>query len=135
MRTHWEECWRFETARFAVVFEVTPCQDDPADSFEDDESVQDIREGRVDWFDCRVRVLCDDREIGADYLSCCAYTNVREFYESHRDKDPLNRNCSIMRAAEGENVCICHYFPSMVAQAIDQARGTLADVPKLRVAV
>ncbi len=33
MRTQWDEIWRFETARFAVVAEVTPCEDDPADSF------------------------------------------------------------------------------------------------------
>jgi hypothetical protein len=34
----------------------------------------------------------------------------------------MNRNCSIMRAARGGNVCICHYFPGMVAEAINAAR-------------
>jgi hypothetical protein len=50
----------------------------------------------------------------------------REFYTGHRDTDPMNRNCSIMRAARSENVVICHYFPSMVQEAISAARTELA---------
>ena len=44
----------------------------------------------------------------------------------------MNRNCTIMRAARGGNVCIGHYFPSMVHEAISEARKTLASTPKLR---
>lgn len=38
----------------------------------------------------------------------------------------MNRNCSIMRAANGDNVMIGHYFPDMVREAVRQARAWLA---------
>lgn len=111
MREQWEECWRFETANLAVVFEVTPCEDDPADSL-DDEAVADIMGGCVEWFDARVRVLLvpEGQELGADYLGCCAYNTVREFYESHR----MHRR--------GD------YFTDMVSEAIRAARKSLEHV-------
>ena len=121
---HWEEMWRFSTPNYTVAAEVAPCEDDPADSFEFDDDIQAVRDGSVDWFDVRVRVLARGREIGADYLCCCAYTTADEFFTGHRDPDPLNRNSSVMRAVRGENVAICHYFPSMVSEAIRKARAT-----------
>ena len=69
-----------------------------------------------------------------DGLGGCAYKTVREFYTSHRDADPMNQDCSAMRAARGSNVAICHYFPDMVSEAIADARRNLADVPRIRAA-
>jgi hypothetical protein len=121
--TRWETCWEFHTRNLNVTFQVTPCEENPADHFEFPDDIEAVQSGRVEWFDCRVRICWrDGTEIGSDYLGCCAYTSVREFYESHRDPDPLNRNSSIMRAKNGENTAICHYFPSMVAEAIAEAR-------------
>lgn len=140
----WTEHWRFETARLAVVFETAPCEDDPKDHFEFPQDIAAVEDGTVEWFDARVRVLDLQKatlhsrhELAADYLGCCAYNTVREFYTSHRDPDPMNRNCTIMRAARGNGnpdakISICHYFPSMVSEAIDAARERFEALPKLR---
>ena len=126
-----DDVWSFETARFRVVLEVEPCEEDPADSFQFEEDVEAVRSGRVEWFNAHIVVYhqgdsCDDwHELARDVLCCCSYSTVREFYTSHRDADPMNRNSSIMRAAKGENVAICHYFPGMVSEAIAEARRHL----------
>ena len=115
MSRHWEECWRFETANLAIVFEVTDCDDDPADSFEFDDDIAAVRDGTVEWFDARVRVLLTDgRELGADYLACCAYNTVREFYTSHREHK------------SGD------YFTDMVREACRYARQELATIRGIR---
>ncbi len=123
--------WSFETKRFLVTLEAEPETMDPADSFQFPEDIRMVRDGSVAWFCAVVRVYhrANPRHnwqaIGSDYLGGCAYKDVREFYTSHRDADPMNRNSSIMRAARGSNCCICHYFPSMVSEAIGAARTTL----------
>ena len=122
----WEPYWWFETANLKVVFEITQCPDDPADHFDHVEEIDDIRNEIGAWFNCRVRVIKNHKVIGSDYLHGCHYNNVDEFISSHRDIDDMNRNCSIMRAAKGENAAICHYFPDMVLTAIADARKTLA---------
>ena len=123
----WNEVWSFDTPRLHVALEVMPCDDDPADQFEFQEDIDAVRNGDVAYFDARVIVRDNEgRELGSDYLCGNAYNSVKEFYTSHRDPDPMNRNCSVMRAKQGENVCICHYFPDMVAQAVDQARTNMA---------
>lgn len=123
--------WKFETARFFVGFYAEPEETDPSDSFEFPEDIEAVHSGAVEWFCASVRVYLKPEadsdpsewsEISADYLGSCAYKSVREFYTSHRDPDPMNRNCSIMRAARGDNVVICHYFPSMVSEAVRNAR-------------
>lgn len=120
-----ETVWEFNTAQFRVTLEIEPEDMDPADSFECEDDIAAIRNGGVEWFQAKVAVYFDGREIAADYLGGCAYNSVREFYESHRDRDPMNRNCSIMRAVRGDNVCIGHYFPDMVSTAISEARGAM----------
>jgi len=119
--------WQFKTRRFTVRLLVTDCPDNPADSFADKRTARDIRAGKYAWFDARVVVL-DKRGkvLSGDSLCECAYNSVHEFISGHRDRDPMNRNSSIMRAAHGSNVRICHYFPSMVLEAVRDARLTLA---------
>jgi len=124
-----EEVWRFETARFRVVARVEPEDMDPADSFEFEEDIAAVRNGSVEWFQVLVTVETHDgRVLGRDSLGGCAYANVREFFTSHRDRDPMNRNSSIMRAKQGQNVSICHYFPGMVSEAVADARKMLGDL-------
>lgn len=120
--------WQFRTRRFRVALEIEPEEMDPADSFQFDDDIEAVRSGDVDWF-CASVVVYDEHgcELGRDVLGGCAYNSVEEFYSSHRDPDPMNRNCSIMRAARGENVVICHYFPSMVSEAVSFARDYLRD--------
>lgn len=124
--------WQFKTKRYAVKLRIEPETLDPRDCFEFKEHIRDVREGRVEWFCAIVEVWHGRKLIGRDLLGACAYSDVHEFYTSHRDRDPMNRNSSIMRSARGDNVRICHYFPSMVREAINDARATLASFDRLR---
>ena len=128
-----ETVWTFDTPNFRVALEVEPEAMDPADSFEFPEDIEAVRSGAVEWFVASVVVYAGDdpdslTEIGRNSLGGCAYRTVEEFYTSHRDRDPLSRNSSLMRAAKGGNVSICHYFPDMVRQAVGMARGHAAMV-------
>lgn len=120
----WQEMWRFETPNFAVVAEITPDDDFECD-WADAETLEGISSGRYTVFGTRVRVLKNGKAIGEASLWGSVYARPEGFFSEHRDSDALNRNSSLMRAAKGENVVICHYFPSMVAQAIADARKTL----------
>lgn len=135
MARDYETAWSFATKNFTTELRIYPEDMDPADSFEFPEDIAAVRNGDVEWFYAVVVVLDrDGREIGGDSLGGCAYRTVREFYSSHRSPDPMNRNCSIMRAARGRNVVIGHYFPDMVAQAIAAARAHAGRLRKLRAA-
>lgn len=118
--------WTFETANFTVELRVSPEDMDPADSFEFDEDIEMVRNGDVEWFCARIVISKNGHEIGSDCLGGCAYKTFEELYTSHRDRNPMNRNCTTFRAAHGQNVIICHCFPSMVREAIADARRTLA---------
>lgn len=120
--------WTHETARFLVALSIEPEDDlDPADSFEFPEDIAAVRNGDVEWFRACVTVYGPEGEVlGSDSLGGCAYKTVREFYTAHRDPDAMNRNSSIMRAKQGQNVAICHYFPDMVRIAIKAAREQIA---------
>lgn len=127
--------WSFETAQFFVGFYAEDEDVDPSDDIEDDsETIEAIRNGDLTWFCAAVRVYLksdddyDWQEIGTDYLGCCAYNSVREFYTGHRNPDPTQRNTL---ANKDRGIAICHYFPDMVRIAISDARerlATLSDV-------
>lgn len=122
-----ETVWEFETANYRVALEIAPEDMDPAESFSEQEDIDSVRNGDVTWFCASVVVYgADGEELGRDSLGGCAYNSVEEFYTAHRDRDPMNRNCSVMRAARGSNVVICEYFSSMVREAIDSARRAMA---------
>lgn len=127
MSFDWETLWTFDTPNFRVAFEVAPEDMDPVDSFEFPEDIAFANEGGAAWFCASVAVYFGDSEddlmeVGRDILGGCSYRSFEKFYTSHRDRDSMNRNCSIMRAAKGQNVVICHYFPGMVREAIADAR-------------
>lgn len=127
-----EFLWTHETAHFLVAFHVEPEDMDPADSFEFQEDIDAVRNGNVEWFQAIVEVYGPHGELlGRDTLGGCAYNSVHEFITGHRDPDPMNRNCSLMRAARGDNTVICHYFPDMVRQAISDARDRINAIPKV----
>jgi hypothetical protein len=116
--------WQFHTERYSVAFFAEEEDIDPADSFEFDDDIAFAREDDpAHWF-CAVVVVYgpDGKQIGSDVLGGCSYNSFREFYSSHRDRDPANRNTLAMKAS---NRAICHYFPDMVRQAISDARATL----------
>lgn len=129
--------WTFETARFSVRLDIS--QDYGYQYDGDDENGETqaaLDSGEMIAFDSRVVITCDGIEIASDSLSGSVYyaSDYADFFTAHRDRNPMNRNCSAMRATHGANVCICHYFPSMVAEAIAAARLVISGMPKLRVA-
>lgn len=130
--SEWETLWSFATDRFEVVAMITPEREDPAGWFDDAETVEDIRSGRVSWFGVRISVLLDGCEVGSDFLGGCSYEDPPDFFKEHRDADPMHRNCSLMQEARGANVVICSYFPDMVREAISAARSRLGGLPYIR---
>ena len=129
----WENVWSFETANLRVTYDVAP-EDDLDLSWDDDGSTREgLESGKYVAFVARVRVVhkTTGAELGVDYLGSCIYESAEAFI-SHRDPDPMNRNCSLMREARGANACIGHDFPDMVSSAIHEARKQLATLRTMK---
>lgn len=132
--------WIFNTARFQVRLEIEPINGYRYDGDDENNETQTaLDNGDYVAFESRVIVELDGAEIASDSLYGSVYErdNVKAFWTDHRDSDPMNRNCSIMRTARGENVAIGHYFPDMVSIAIKEAREHVArmqEKPRLRAA-
>ena len=125
--------WSFETKNFRVTLATELEPDQTYDGDDEDGSIQaDIDSGELVMFWSCVTVTHKPTkiELGSDSLGNSVYkwNEIAEFWTAHRDPDPMNRNCSIMRAARGE-ITICHYFPGMVKEAIREARVKLAALP------
>lgn len=132
-----ENVWKFETKRFRVTAAIREYETYEYDGEDENgETQRKIDSGEFVAFECRVMVEVDGYNIGSDYLGGCVYdaNQIKEFWTAHRDANPMNRNCSIMRAARADNVVICHYFPDMVRIACGYAREFLAGMPKVRTA-
>lgn len=121
-----QNMYRFAIGRFEIRADIEPCADIDLSWDDDGETRAGLESGALEAFDTRVSVWLNGVQIGADWLCQSIYSDPAEFFTSHRDSDPMNRNCSAMRAARGDNVVICHYFPSMVQAAIADARAWLA---------
>lgn len=104
--SNWTEMWKFETARFRVVWSVTPSAY-PDLSWADEQTVENIENGFWVVFDSRVHVECDGIELGADYLGESVYRDVEDF-----------------RTDGG-------YFHGMVREACHAARRALVKLPRL----
>lgn len=137
-----ETVWEFVTARFCVRLEIAQDYGYRYDGDDEDgETQRALDSGEYVAFDSRVVVELDGREIASDSLGGSVYgaNQVREFWTAHRDPDFMNRNCGAMRLARGGSVdakySICHYFPSMVMEAIAMARNVIwgmQEKPRLR---
>lgn len=126
-----ENLWTFKTARFQVSL-LAEIERYPDLSWRDEEQERYDAEHGVEYYCFSVVVLLDGRVIARDTLGDSGYANPHDFAREHRDPDPMNRNCSIMRAARG-NVCIGHYFPDMIHTAIGEAREYLSKaLPRIR---
>lgn len=125
--------WSFRTKRFKVSLYLERLHgyqydgDDP-----DGETQSQLDSGELIAFDSRVEVELDGQVIGENHLGGSVYKDGEEseFWTAHRDPDPANRNCTIMRASHpaGPRVSICHYFPEMVSEAISEARCYVRDM-------
>lgn len=104
----YETVYTFKTARFTVTLAVAPEYETP--DWDDCEAeIEKINAGELAWFVARVKIECDGREVGVDYLGGCCYESVDQF---RRD----------------------NYFYAMVRSACRQARRAIANPPKLRAA-
>lgn len=99
--------YTFKTRRFTLELAVAPEMTSPRDHFDNDATCYAIDRGVYKWFEARVRVLLDGRELSTDYLGGCCYENYEEFR-----KDA--------------------YFYDMARTAIREARQALANPPRLR---
>lgn len=132
-----ETVWTFTAGRFEVSLTIVPEHgyqydgDDP-----DGETQAKLDSGEYVAFGSIVRVTLDGVTIGEDSLWGSVYASGEEseFWTAHRDPDPMNRNCSVMRGKHpaGPNVVIGHYFPDMVASAVKEARAFLRAAPPVR---
>ena len=122
------EVWSFTFGRVRVALELTQEQGYQYDGCDPDGETQAaLDSGEFVAFSSAVSVSVDGEELATDYLGGSVYEfgKESEFWTAHRDRNPMNRNCSAMREARGDNVVICHYFPGMVAEAIGEAREAL----------
>lgn len=101
------EMWRFDTARFSVIWFVSPSEY-PDLSWCDQETLDNLESGFWVCFDSEVRVELDGLEISADYLGESIYENISDF-----------------RKDSG-------YFYDMVKSAVSEARKVLKNRPQLR---
>jgi hypothetical protein len=136
-----ETVWKFNTARLSVKLNLSR---DPHFRYDGEDKNGEVQRklncGEFIAFDSVVIVELDGKEIAADYLGGSVYSwnNIHEFWTAHRDRDPMNRNCTIMRAAwraktgGQNNVGIGHYFPDMVREACKEARAKLAELSEIR---
>jgi hypothetical protein len=120
------EMYRFDIGRFSIRAEISPCHDVDLSWDDTGETREKLESGAWEAFDTCVSVRLNGIEIGANYLGQSIYEDPQGFFSEHRDADPMSRNCSVMRAAKGDHVCICHYFPGMVSEAVREARDWLA---------
>lgn len=118
--------WQFTIGRFTIRAAIEPSCNPDLSWDDDGETRAKLESGEWEAFDTRVTVSLNGAVIGQDTLCESIYADPADFFADHRSADPMNRNCSIMREARGDNVVICHYFPDMVRQAIGEARAWLA---------
>lgn len=88
------EMWRFETARFAVVWTISDCYDLDLSWDESGEVAEKLESGEYQAFDSAVTVYLDGREIAADYLGQSIYADPADF----RDHVGLSKRATADKA-------------------------------------
>lgn len=142
MADDFDVVWSFHTPNFRVQLEIETDYNYRYDGDDEDGSTQAALDaGDMVAFNSAVVVYLncpsfpDDVELGRSSLCGSVYYRgqEREFWTAHRDPNPDNRNCTLMRAKRGQNVSMCHYFPGMVQDAILEARANFAklQLPRL----
>lgn len=135
MRSEQTEMWKFETAQFVIRAVIEQDYDLDLSWDDDGETRAKLESGEYQSFGTTVTVSTrSGHELASNSLWGSIYADPREFFTAHRDADPMNRNCSIMRATKGSSTCICHYFPGMVTDVVQEARKVLATMPKIKAA-
>jgi hypothetical protein len=102
MESRYGSLWRFDTKRYTVACWAEEEYLDPADCFEDEADIRDVRTGYLDWFCAVVGVFHNGALVGCDTLGGCAYRRARDFVTGE------NRDS---------------YFRDMVRSALRKARA------------
>jgi hypothetical protein len=71
---HTETCEGFE-----INFYPLPEDTDPSDCFQFDADIEDVREGRCEWFCAKVTASRAGIVLGKDFLGACAYRYFSDF--------------------------------------------------------
>lgn len=88
------EMWRFETARFAVVWTIHGCYDLDLSWDTTGEVAEKLESGEYQAFDSEIAVYLDGREIAADYLGGSIYADPADF----RDHIGLSKRATADKA-------------------------------------
>lgn len=124
MRTIWENVWTFDTARFRVTLDCAPETDVDISWDETGETADKLDSGEWLCLQFRVRVTCDGREIGCDYLGNSIYADPAEF----------RNHIGLAAKSRADGCNYGSYFSDMMRTAIAEARATLCKAPRVRCA-
>ena len=122
--------YKFETKSFKVIAEALP-EDAPLDDYMEPELLDEIASkldgGGLVRFCAHVQVTHKPSGIvlGNDYLGDCIYSSLDDFRRDGLGTAKLSRE---MTEESGTPTCICAYFPGMIREAIQEARGNFADM-------
>lgn len=94
MRNDETEMWRFETARFAVIWTISPSESCDLSWDETGETRFNLESGLWSAFDSKMSVELDGVEIAADYLGESIYEDPADF----RDHIGINEIASKTKA-------------------------------------
>jgi hypothetical protein len=127
------EMYRFKTRNFVVRAYIESDIHVDASFDETGETRAKLDSGEYEAFETTVEVLtATGIKLAESSLWGSIYARPADFFQEHRNPNPMERNCSLMRAARGDNVAICSYFPEMVREAIGEARKAIANMPKVK---
>lgn len=124
--------WTFDSGRFTIRLRIEPEYGYQYHGDDEGGEVQaKLDSGEYVAFGSIVTVELGGVTIGEDSLwgSVYAEGEESEFWTAHRTSEPEYRNTLAQKA---QNRVIGHYFPDMVRQAVEQARGFLRDAPHVR---
>jgi hypothetical protein len=105
MTAHWQTIHADVIDGFDVIVSVAPEDTDPNNHLNDEETVQAIANGALDWFMVRVEAQRAGATLGLDYLGGCCYRSALDF----------------VRETDG-------YYVDMVSRALDDARETIRKI-------
>ncbi len=111
----YETLWQFRTRNFTIQLTAEE-EPFPDLSWADAETLEKLENGTYQNVCFKVAVICNEAEIGADYLGNSVYENLEEFID-HRGMNQRNHGS---------------YFSAMVREAICEARKHITKMPKLR---
>ena len=116
--------YTFRTKNFAVQLSALPENDLDLSWDEDGSTAEGLESGELCAFCAEVLVLFHGIELGADYLGGCIYKRPEDF----RDHLGVRQYGRELSEKHGREIAVGSYFPSMVRQAIREARENMEKI-------